>query len=132
MRPRGSTSSALGLEDAGGGPCFINAKTYRYQGHSMSDPQKYRSKDEVNERKEKDCINTLVNYLVENDLASQDQINELDKKAKVASRDAITYAERSPDLPMSEMYTDIYAQPYGPPFVKGGLPKMITDGNSGE
>ena len=128
---RGSTSSALGLPQNGDGPCFINAKTYRYQGHSMSDPQKYRSKDEVNEQKEKDCINTLVNHLIENKLATQDQINELDKKAKQASRDAVQYAEQSPDLPMSEMYTDIYTQPYGPPFIKGRLPKMILDNNSG-
>ena len=129
---RGSTSSELGLEQKGGGPCFINAKTYRYQGHSMSDPQKYRSKDEVTEQKEKDCINTLVNHLIENKLASQDEIDELDKKAKQVSRDAIKYAEESPDLPLSEMFTDVYAEPYGPPFKKGGLPKMITDNNSGE
>lgn len=129
---RGSTSSQLGLEQKGAGPCFINARTYRYQGHSMSDPQKYRSKDEVNEKKDKDCINTLVNYLVEHKLATQDQINDLDKQAKQASRDAIEYAEHSPDLPMSEMFTDIYTQPYGPPFVKGELPKMITQENSGE
>ena len=116
---RGSTSDQLGLKQTGGGACFINAKTYRYQGHSMSDPQKYRSKDEVNEQKEKDCINTLVNHLIENSLATQDQINALDKQAKQASRDAVQFAEQSPDLPMSEMYTDIYTQPYGPPFVKG-------------
>jgi len=129
---RGSTSSELGLTQTGGGPCFINAKTYRYQGHSMSDPQKYRSKDEVSEQKEKDCISSLVSHLIENKLASQDQIDELDKQAKQVARDAVTYAEQSQDLPMSEMFTDIYAQPYGPPFVKGTPPKMITDNNSGE
>ncbi|GAB4111125.1 MAG: pyruvate dehydrogenase (acetyl-transferring) E1 component subunit alpha [Phycisphaeraceae bacterium] len=129
---RGSTSSELGLEDKGAGPCFINAKTYRYQGHSMSDPQKYRTKEEVAQQKEKDCINTLVNHLIENKIATQQQIEELDKKAKEASREAVRYAEESPDLPLSEMYTDVYAQPYGPPFVKGAPPKMITDNNSGQ
>jgi pyruvate dehydrogenase E1 component subunit alpha len=129
---RGSTSSELGLEQTGGGPCFINAKTYRYQGHSMSDPQKYRSKDEVAEKKDKDCISTLVSHMIENKLATQDQIDELDKKAKQVSRDAIKYAEQSPDLPKSEMFTDIYSQPYGPPYVKGALPRMLTDNNSGE
>ncbi len=129
---RGSTSSELGLDQAGGGPCFINAKTYRYQGHSMSDPQKYRSKDEVKDKKEKDCISSLVSHLIENKLSIQDQISELDKQAKQVSRDAIDYAEASPDLPKSEMFTDIYAQPYGPPFAKGALPKMLTDNNSGE
>ena len=129
---RGSTSDQLGLEQTGGGPCFINCKTYRYQGHSMSDPQKYRSKDEVNEKKDKDCINSLVSHLIENKLATQEEIDALDKKAKQASREAVDYAEKSPDLDKSEMFTDVYAEPYGPPYVKGGMPKMITDNNSGE
>jgi len=129
---RGSTSDVLGRELAGDGPCFINAKTYRYQGHSMSDPQKYRSKDEVSEKKEKDCINSLVAHLIENKLATQQQIDELDKKAKQVSRDAVTFAEQSPDPPKSEMFTDVYSRPYGPPFVKGALPRMLTDNHSGD
>lgn len=124
---RGSTSKALGYdEDAGEGPAFINVKTYRYQGHSMSDPQKYRSKDEVQEHQQQDCINTLVNHLIEKKLASQEQIDALDKKAKKAAQDAVKYANESPEPGIEELYTDVYQEPYGP-FKKGELPLMLRE-----
>lgn len=100
------------------GPAFINVKTYRYKGHSMSDPQKYRSKDEVGDHEEKDCINRLVNQLIDKNLTNQDKIDELDKKAKKVAQDAVKFAEESPDLGKDEMFTDIYQNPYGP-FKKG-------------
>jgi pyruvate dehydrogenase E1 component alpha subunit len=100
------------------GPAFVNVKTYRYQGHSMSDPQKYRSKDEVGERQEIDCINRLVNHLIEHDLATQEQIDELDKQAKQTAKDAVKFAEESPDLPIEELYTDVYVNVFGP-YKKG-------------
>ncbi len=84
---RGSTAQALGAQDPKGiGPAFINVKTYRYMGHSMSDPQKYRSKDEVAQRKEQDPINTLVNHLIERNLATQDQL-ERPRRSGQADRD---------------------------------------------
>jgi pyruvate dehydrogenase E1 component alpha subunit len=96
------------------GPCFCVVHTYRYQGHSMSDPQKYRTKEEVAERQERDAINTLVNHLIENKLATQEQIEEMDNHAKEAAKAAIQYAEESPDLGKDELYTDVYANPFGP------------------
>ncbi len=100
------------------GPAFVNVKTYRYQGHSMSDPQKYRSKDEVSEKQEVDCINRLVNYLIEEKLATQEQIDELDTKAKEAAKEAVKFAEESPDLGKDELYTDVYVNVFGP-YKKG-------------
>jgi pyruvate dehydrogenase E1 component alpha subunit len=102
------------------GPCFINVRTYRYKGHSMSDPQKYRSKDEVSEVEKNDCVNRLVNDLIERSVASQEQIDSLDKKAKQQAMEAVRFAEQSPDLTRDEMYTDVYANPF-PPFEKGGV-----------
>jgi len=90
------------------GPAFINVVTYRYQGHSMSDPQKYRSKDEVGEFEDKDCINRMVRHMIEHDLATQEQIDEQDGKAKDAAKQAIKFAEDSPEMPEDEMFTDIY------------------------
>ncbi|MEO0964210.1 MAG: thiamine pyrophosphate-dependent enzyme [Planctomycetota bacterium] len=90
------------------GPAFINVVTYRYQGHSMSDPQKYRSKDEVGEFEDKDCINRLVRYLIDHDLTTQDKITALDDQAKDAAKEAIAFAEESPEMPVDEMFTDIY------------------------
>ena len=100
------------------GPCFINVKTYRYQGHSMSDPQKYRSKDEVGDRKEIDCINRLVNQLIDAGLATEDETTALDNRAKELSKESVEFAEQSPELGKDELYTDVYANPFGP-YAKG-------------
>lgn len=100
------------------GPCFINVKTYRYQGHSMSDPQKYRTKDEVGEKQDVDCINRLVNWLIEHDKASQEQIDELDAKAKDVAKQAIKFAEDSPEVGKDELFTDVYVNVFGP-YKKG-------------
>jgi len=113
------------------GPAFINVKTYRYQGHSMSDPQKYRTKDEVAGFQEVDCINRLVNTLIEDGRATQEQIDELDNQAKEAAKEAVKFAEASPDLPMDEMYTDVYVNTFGP-YKTGEPPAIITNNNSGE
>jgi len=103
------------------GPVFINVKTYRYQGHSMSDPQKYRSKDEVSKFKDhRDPIQTPVAHLIEHNLATQDQIGGLDAEAKETAKGAVKFAEESPDTPVEEMYTDVYAEPFGP-FKKGEI-----------
>lgn len=106
------------------GPVFINVKTYRYKGHSMSDPQKYRSKDEVGEFEKQDCINRLVNYLIDNNHADQARIDELDKQAKQSAIEAVKFANDSPDTPVEEMYTDVYDQPFAP-FKKGGPPRLM-------
>ncbi len=96
------------------GPCFIHVDTYRYKGHSMSDPQKYRSKDEVQEyEQQQDPILRLVQHLVDNDLATQEQIDELDQKAKDTAKEAVKFAEQSEDVPMDELYTDVYREPFG-------------------
>jgi pyruvate dehydrogenase E1 component alpha subunit len=101
------------------GPAFINVRTYRYKGHSMSDPQKYRSKDEVSDVEKNDCINRLVSHLVEHDLATQEQIDDLDKKAKTRAQEAVKFADQSEDITREQMYTDVYSNPF-PPFKKGG------------
>lgn len=100
------------------GPAFINVKTYRYQGHSMSDPQKYRTKDEVSGKQDIDCINRLVGYLVDHDLLDQARIDELDAKAKDVAKEALAHAEAAEPMPRDELFTDVYANPYGP-YVKG-------------
>lgn len=116
-KTRGSTSKLTGSKhEAGGGPILVNAKTYRYEGHSMSDPQKYRSKEEVVEEEEKDCINTLVSHLIESGLSTQEHIDSLDEKAKQEAKDAVKFAEQSPEPSFDEMYEHVYVNPF-PPFV---------------
>ncbi len=103
---------------AGEGPCFVNVETYRYKGHSMSDPQKYRTREEVDEYEEHDCIERLKKRLLGLGRITQEQIDAMDKQAKEAAKAAVQFAEESPDLPAEELFTDIYANPYGP-FKKG-------------
>lgn len=95
------------------GPCFVNVKTYRYKGHSMSDPQKYRSKDEVGEFEDNDCIHRLVRHLIEHNLADQEKIDGLDKQAKEAASDAVKFAQDSEPMPTEELYKDVYLNPFG-------------------
>ncbi|MGV6815094.1 MAG: pyruvate dehydrogenase (acetyl-transferring) E1 component subunit alpha [Phycisphaerales bacterium] len=92
-------------------PAFIDLKTYRYQGHSMSDPQKYRTKDEVDSFKDKDSIAKLCS-----DLMSMGHIDEAGWKAmrKEISdivRASVEFAENSPVPEPGELYTDVYSNP---------------------
>ena len=122
---RGSTSKALGFDkDAGIGPAFVNVKTYRTVGHSMSDPQKYRTKEEVEQFKQQDPIITLTSHLIERGLTTQKELDDLDEQCKQIALDAVEFAVNSPETPVSEMFTDVYSQPYGP-YKVGELPEML-------
>jgi len=123
---RGSSSKLLGADEDKGGPAFINVKTYRYQGHSMSDPQKYRSKDEVSEFQESDCIQRMVRYLIENNLATQDDLDEMDAKAKQVSQESLKFAQEADDLPMDELFTDVYVNTFGP-YTHGSKAQILVD-----
>lgn len=115
------------------GPCFINVKTYRYQGHSMSDPQKYRDKAEVETFKQRDCVQTLVSMLIEQGVATQDEIDTLDNAAKQAAIDSVAYAEASPEMAPEELHSDVYVNPWeGSPYSVTPLPNICVEGNSGE
>ncbi len=129
---RGSTSKALGFDsDSGGGPAFVNCKTYRYKGHSMSDPQKYRSKEEVAHREEHfDCITRLVNHLIDRQLATQAQIDAIDKRTRQQAIDSVKYAAESPDPTREDLFTDVYSMPYGP-YKVGELPVMLRESGNG-
>ena len=94
----------------GGGPDHIlEMKTYRYRGHSMSDPAKYRSRDEVQKmREERDPIERVKGMLIE-DGAAEDALKEIDKDIRATVNDAAEFAQNSPEPDPSELYTDILA-----------------------
>lgn len=94
-------------------PGFVNVHCYRYQGHSMSDPQKYRTKDEVEKFKEMDCIDSLAHHLLsERECLTEDEFKDLQKEAKTIARDAVDFAEDSAaPTPEAELYTDVYVNP---------------------
>ncbi len=101
----------------GGGPTFLEIKTYRYRGHSMSDPAKYRTKEELEEYKEKDPINQVMKTILENKWATEEQMEQINEKVKHEIEAAVQFAEESPWPNDSELYEDIYADSTYP-FIK--------------
>ena len=93
----------------GEGPQFIEAKTYRHRGHSMGDPQRYRTKEEVEKMKAFDPILRFEKQLVEHNLATEDDFARLRAEVDREAAEAIDFAERSPFPDPSELYTDVFA-----------------------
>ena len=94
---------------SGKGPFILEMLTYRYRGHSMSDPAKYRSKEEVQKmRQERDPIERLRHMLLSDSLAEEATLKEIDKDVKAIVSDAADFAQTSPEPDPSELYTDIY------------------------
>lgn len=99
---------ALEHARSGKGPMILEMKTYRYRGHSMSDPAKYRSKEEVQKmRKEQDPIDNLRHTLLENGYSNEDEMKDMDKEIKSVVTAAAEFAQQSPEPDESELYTDI-------------------------
>ncbi len=94
----------------GDGPTLLEFRTYRYKGHSMSDPAKYRTKDELNEYKDRDPIEFVKAKLIENKWATEDELKDIDKRIKDEVMDSVTFAEESPYPDPSEAYKDVYVQ----------------------
>lgn len=100
---------------AGKGPYLLDIQTYRYKGHSMSDPQKYRTKEEVSEYQEKDPILHVRNVLLEQGWATEEGLKAVEKEVKALVEECIEFAENSPLPDPKELYEDVYSDPY--PFV---------------
>lgn len=94
----------------GDGPTFLEIKTYRYKGHSMSDPAKYRSKEEVEEYKQKDPLETTLATIMKNNYATAGEIADLNEKILTEIDDCVKFAEESPYPDPSELYTDNYIE----------------------
>lgn len=93
-----------------GGPTFLEIKTYRYRGHSMSDPAKYRTKEEEAEYKEQDPIKHCLRVIESNDFATKEELEAIDAKVKTIVEDCVTFAEESPLPNDDELYKDIYVE----------------------
>jgi pyruvate dehydrogenase E1 component alpha subunit len=109
---RGATEAALEYVRAGNGPILLEMKTYRYRGHSMSDPAKYRSREEVQHMREtSDPIEGLKSVLAEAGLTDED-LKAIDTKIRKEVSEAADFAETSPEPQMSELYTDVLVEQY--------------------
>jgi pyruvate dehydrogenase E1 component alpha subunit len=98
---------ALDYVRSGSGPYILEVMTYRYRGHSMSDPAKYRTKDEVTSfKEERDPIAAVKNMLQEQGVA-EDDLKEIDKDIKAIVKDAADFAQESPEPDVAELWTDV-------------------------
>ena len=96
---------------AGNGPIILEMKTYRYRGHSMSDPAKYRSKEEVQRvRSERDPIDRFRERIVEDGFAQDDELKQIDREIKAVVTEAAEFAQNSPEPAPAELYTDVLVE----------------------
>ena len=91
-----------------GGPSLLEIKTYRYKGHSISDPQKYRTKEEVDEYKSKDPIQQVLRTILDNKFATQEDIDVINKRVDDIVVESVKFAEESPWPDDSEVLKDVY------------------------
>jgi len=92
----------------GGGPTLLEMKTYRYKGHSISDPQKYRTKEEVEDYKGKDPLALVLKEITDNGFASQEEIDGINKRVDDAVNESVKFAEESPWPNDDEVLKDVY------------------------
>jgi pyruvate dehydrogenase E1 component alpha subunit len=94
----------------GDGPTLLELRTYRYKGHSMSDPAKYRTKDELESYKNQDPIEHVKEVLISNGWATESDLEKVELKVKEIVNECVTFAEESPYPSIDEVYKDVYAE----------------------
>ena len=103
-------SKAIERARSGGGPTFLEMKTYRYRGHSMSDAQHYRTKDEVKEYQKIDPITQVLKVIKDNDYATDEEIKGIDKRVKDRVSECEKFADESDYPPVQQLYDMVYEQ----------------------
>jgi pyruvate dehydrogenase E1 component alpha subunit len=109
-----TTLEAANRARAGEGPTFIEARTYRFRGHSMSDPMKYRTKEEAEKARERDPIVLYESTLKERGWIDGSALEDLHEKIKAEIDEAIEFAENAPEPPLEAIYEDITVAPHVP------------------
>lgn len=97
---------------SGEGPYLVEMKTYRYRGHSMSDPAKYRTREELNEYRGRDPLANIKLYIQENKMSIEDELKDIHDRTKVTVEECVKFAEESPYPDPSELYEDVYVGDY--------------------
>jgi pyruvate dehydrogenase E1 component alpha subunit len=104
-----ATRIAVNKTRSGDGPAFIEAKTFRFHGHSLADPVKYRTREEEQEWRKKDPISILGDQLLQQDLTTEQGLLEIRESQDEVIREAIKFAQDSPEPTDEDLYTDVYA-----------------------
>ena len=95
---------------SGEGPTYLEFLTYRYKGHSMSDPAKYRTKEELEDYRGKDPIEGVRQTILEQGFASEQDLEQIDEQIKAQVMESVEFAETSPYPEADELYKDVYVQ----------------------
>lgn len=109
MKVREAVGAALDHIRSGKGPYFLEIMTYRFEGHSMGDPQRYREKDEVTKWEESDPIGIYNRYLVKEKIATQADLDKIDQAVETEVTEAVEFAEASPDPGFETLFDYMYA-----------------------
>jgi len=105
-----ATEKALKFIREGNGPYFLEIMTYRFRGHSMGDPEKYRESEEVARWQEEDPIGVLHRWMVENKKATEEELEQIITEVEQEVEEAVEFAENSPEPAPEELFTDIYVE----------------------
>ncbi|MFH1183792.1 MAG: pyruvate dehydrogenase (acetyl-transferring) E1 component subunit alpha [Chloroflexota bacterium] len=109
MKVHEASKKAIGVVRAGNGPFLLEFTTYRFRGHSMGDPERYRKQDEVKKWEESDPVGIYRRYLIDNKLAGPKALDEVDSQVISEVEKAVQFAEASPEPTLEDLYRDIYA-----------------------
>jgi len=93
-----------------GKPYFMEVVTYRYRGHSMGDPERYRTQDEVKQWHEKDPIGIFRKYLIDKKVATAKALDEIEARVDEEVNKAVEFAETSPEPALEELFTNVYTE----------------------
>jgi pyruvate dehydrogenase E1 component alpha subunit len=110
LKVKEAAEKALEHIRSGKGPYFLEIMTYRYRGHSMGDPERYREADEVKQWQENDPIGIYHNFLIEEKKATQVELEKIVEEVEQEVEAAVEFAENSPDPAPEELFKDIYAE----------------------
>jgi pyruvate dehydrogenase E1 component alpha subunit len=110
MEVRAAAEKYIELVRSGNGPYFLEAMTYRFRGHSMGDPERYRKPEEIKKWQEEDPIGIYHRYLTENNVAALDELETVEKQAETDVQDAIAFAESSPEPGPETLFDNIYVE----------------------
>ncbi len=110
MKVYEATQRAMKYIRETGHPCLLEAVTYRFRGHSMGDPERYRQQEEVKKWQENDPIGIFRAYLLKKKVATESELDALDDKAQAETDKSVEFAEASPEPGMEELFKDIYAE----------------------
>lgn len=106
---RKASEEAIAYVRSGKGPYFLEIVTYRFRGHSMGDPERYRKAEEVRQWQENDPIGIYRRYLIDHQMATENELNQIDARANETTLDAVQFAETSPEPPAEMLFQHIYA-----------------------